>query len=86
VVQRRFRKQARGRRDVLTAHAEEMVARIRFHVKGCAPCLDVLCGEGLPSFLARIDEELRLVREKIAAAPASGARPVRKRPRARKAH
>jgi hypothetical protein len=64
-----FTEKARARRDLLSEHAEEMVARIRLHVKGCPPCQDVLCGHGLPVFVARLDEELRAMRERVARAP-----------------
>jgi hypothetical protein len=83
-----FTEKARARRVILSQHAEEMVARIRLHVNGCPPCADVICGEGLPVFVARLDEELRAKRGRVARAPPPRGRGAAKRstPRRRVRH
>jgi hypothetical protein len=49
----------RRRAIVLTGHAEEMAALIRFHVLECARCKANVCAEGMPGLLDRLDTKLR---------------------------
>lgn len=48
----------RRRAVVLTGHAEEMVALIRFHVRECPRCKANICAEGMPGLLDRLDAKL----------------------------
>jgi hypothetical protein len=49
----------RRRAMVLTGHAEEMAALIRFHVLECARCKANICAQGMPELLDRLDSKLR---------------------------
>jgi hypothetical protein len=49
----------RRRAMVLTGHAEEMAALIRFHVLECARCKANICAQGMPELLDRLDAKLR---------------------------
>jgi hypothetical protein len=53
------RERLRRRATVLTGHAEEMAALIRFHVLECPRCRSNTCAEGMPGLLDRLDARLR---------------------------
>jgi hypothetical protein len=53
------RERLRRRAIVLTGHAEEMAALIRFHVLACPRCEANTCAEGMPRLLNRLDARLR---------------------------
>lgn len=53
------RERLRRRAMVLTGHAEEMAALIRYHVLECARCKANICAEGMPELLNRLDAKLR---------------------------
>jgi hypothetical protein len=53
------RERLRRRAIVLTGHAEEMAALIRFHVLECPRCKANICADGMPGVLNRLDAELK---------------------------
>ena len=55
----------RRRAMVLTGHAEEMAALIRFHVLECPRCKADICANGMPGLLDRLDAKLKEVRGEL---------------------